>query len=409
MTERGGHDRERVIVAGGSIAGLFAGALLHRLGFAVDVFERSREALASRGAGIVSHPELFDVLAEAGAAIGESAGVAVVGRITLSRDGTVLGEHALPQIMMSWDRLYRLLRAALPAEHYHPGRAVERFDQDDRGVTVQLGDGERVRADWLIGADGIRSTVRRQLLPALEPGYAGYVAWRALIEESAMSPAARAILGDRLAFCLPPGEQMLGYPVSGADEATAAGQRRYNVVWYRPADEARQLPRLLTGRDGRRYDLSLPPGQVAPAAAAGLRAEAAALLAPCCTEVVLLTGEPFIQAIYDLQSPRLVFGRVLLIGDAAFVARPHAGLGVTKAGLDALTLARALAAPDPAAALPEWERRRLAYGRAVVARARWLGAYLERPVSAPEAWPTLVQDLAASLMAETAISGWLPA
>ena len=53
MTERGGHDRERVIVAGGSIAGLFAGALLHRLGFAVDVFERSREALASRGAGIV--------------------------------------------------------------------------------------------------------------------------------------------------------------------------------------------------------------------------------------------------------------------------------------------------------------------------------------------------------------------
>jgi 2-polyprenyl-6-methoxyphenol hydroxylase-like FAD-dependent oxidoreductase len=97
MAERGGHDRGRVIVAGGSIAGLFAGALLHRLGFGVDVFERSREALASRGAGIVSHPELFDALAQAGAAIDASAGVAVVGRITLSRDGTVLGEHALPR------------------------------------------------------------------------------------------------------------------------------------------------------------------------------------------------------------------------------------------------------------------------------------------------------------------------
>jgi 2-polyprenyl-6-methoxyphenol hydroxylase-like FAD-dependent oxidoreductase len=408
MTERGGHDRGRVIVAGGSIAGLFAGALLHRLGFAVDVFERSREALASRGAGIVSHPELFDALAGAGAALDQSAGVAVVGRITLSGDGTVLGEHLLPQIMMSWDRLYRSLCAAFPAERYHPGRAVERFDQDDRGVTVQLGDGERVRADWLIGADGIRSTVRRQLLPDLEPAYAGYVAWRALIEESAMSPAARSVLSDRLAFCLPPGEQMLGYPVSGADEATTAGQRRYNVVWYRPADEARQLPRLLTGRDGRRYDLSLPPGQVAPAAAAGLRADAAALLAPCCAEVVLLTEEPFIQAIYDLESPRVAFGRVLLIGDAAFVARPHAGMGVTKAGLDALTLARALAAPDPAAALGAWERRRLAYGRAVVARARWLGAYLEQPLSAPGAWPTVVHELARNLMVETAISGWLP-
>ena len=63
-----GQGRGRVIVAGGSIAGLFAGALLQRRGFAVDAFERSREALASRGAGIVPHPELFDALPRAGAA-----------------------------------------------------------------------------------------------------------------------------------------------------------------------------------------------------------------------------------------------------------------------------------------------------------------------------------------------------
>jgi hypothetical protein len=93
--------------------------------------------------------------------------------------------------------------------------------------------------------------VRRQLLPDLEPACAGYVAWRALIEESAMAPAARTVLGERLAFCLPPGEQMLGYPVSGTDETTEARQCRYNVVWYRPADEATQRPRLLTGRDDR--------------------------------------------------------------------------------------------------------------------------------------------------------------
>lgn len=402
-----GQGRGRVIVAGGSIAGLFAGALLQRQGFAVDVFERSREALASRGAGIVPHPELFDALARAGAAIDQSAGVPVVGRITLRQDGSVLGEHPLPQIMLSWDRLYRALREVFPDDHYHAGRALEGFEQDEDGVTAYLAGGERVRADWLIGADGIRSTVRRQLLPESEPAYAGYVAWRALIEEGAMSAAARAILGEYLAFCLPPGEQMLGYPVSGADEATAAGRRRYNVVWYRPADEQTALPRLLTGRDGRRYDLSLPPGQVAPAEVAKLHADARALLAPCCAEVVLLTDEPFIQAIYDLETPRLVFGRVVLIGDAAFVARPHAGMGVTKAGLDALTLADVLAAPDPAAALPEWERRRLRYGRAVVERARRLGAYLSEPTPAPDAWAATVPELASGLMAETAISGWL--
>jgi 2-polyprenyl-6-methoxyphenol hydroxylase-like FAD-dependent oxidoreductase len=407
MTRRGGSDRGRVIVAGGSIAGLFAGALLHRMGWAVDVFERSGEALASRGAGIVSHPELFDALARAGAALDDTVGVPVVGRITLNRDGTVLGAHALPQLMMSWDRLYRLLRAAIPDDRHHAGRAVEGFDQAEHGVRVYFTDGASARADWLIGADGIRSTIRRQLLPDLEPAYAGYVAWRGLIEESAMSAAARTILGDRLAFCLPAGEQMLGYPVPGADEAILPGRRRYNVVWYRPAAEPTRLPQLLTGRDGRRYDLSIPPREVRPEAAAELRADADALLAPCCAEVVQLTQEPFIQAIYDLESPRLVFGRVILIGDAAFVARPHGGMGATKAGLDALTLAAALGATDLETALLDWERRRLRYGRALVERARWLGDYLSQRKAAPEAWAATVRELAATLMAETAISGWL--
>jgi 2-polyprenyl-6-methoxyphenol hydroxylase-like FAD-dependent oxidoreductase len=274
-------------------------------------------------------------------------------------------------------------------------------------VTVHLTDGASERAEWLIGADGIRSTVRRQLLPELEPAYAGYAAWRGLIEERAMSASARALLGDRLAFCLPPGEQMLGYPVPGADEAIAPGRRRYNVVWYRPAAESTRLPRLLTGRDGRRYDLAIPPGQVTAQAAAELYADADALLAPCCAEVVRLTREPFIQAIYDLESPRLVFGRVILIGDAAFLARPHAGMGATKAGLDALSLARVFAAPDPAAALGEWERRRLRYGRALVARARWLGAYLSEPAASPEAWFAALKQRALMLMAETATPDWL--
>ena len=398
-------DRGRVIIAGGSIGGLFAGALLRRQGFAVDVFERSGEALASRGAGIVSHPELFEALAQAGATLHDSLGVEVVGRIVLDQNGAPIGEHPLPQIMLSWDRLYSVLREAFPEGHYHAGRAIEGFDRDDDGVTVQLADGGRLRADWLIGADGIRSTVRRQLLPDLEPAYAGYVAWRGLIEERAMSAEARAVLGDRLMFCLPPGEQMLGYPVPGADEAVLPGRRRYNVVWYRPADEAKAL----TGQDGRRYDLSIPPGRVAADAVSTLDADASALLAPCCAEVVHLSRPPFIQAIYDLESPQLVFGRAILIGDAAFVARPHAGMGVTKAALDAQTLARAFAQPDRAAALAAWQSRRLRYGRAVVERSRRLGAYLGDPAAALEASPEVIRERAATLMTETAISGWLRA
>jgi 2-polyprenyl-6-methoxyphenol hydroxylase-like FAD-dependent oxidoreductase len=397
----------RVIVAGGSIAGLLAGALLHRLGFAVDVFERSGEALASRGAGIMTHPELFDVLAQAGAACDENIGVPIAGRITLDRDGTVLGEHPLLQLTMSWDRLYRVVRATLPEARQHAGRAVAGFNQDEDGVNVYFMDGASERADWLIGADGIRSTVRRRLLPNLEPAYAGYVAWRGLIEERRMSAAARALLCDRLAFCLPAGEWMLGYPIPGADEAIEPGRRRYNVVWYRPADEAVKLPLLLTGRDTRSHDVSIPPGQVAHQAVAELYDDADVLLAPCCAEVVRLSHDPFIQAIYDFEGPRLVFGRVILIGDAAFLARPHAGMGATKAARDALTLARALASADPAAALPDWERRRLRYGHALVERARRLGLHLSQRAAGPAAWSTMAKELSATLMAETAISGWL--
>jgi 2-polyprenyl-6-methoxyphenol hydroxylase-like FAD-dependent oxidoreductase len=394
---------ERVIIAGGSIAGLFAGALLRAEGFAVDLYERSGETLASRGAGIVSHPDLFEALRAAGVAAPDDVGVKVVGRIVLDRDGSVLGRHALPQIMLSWDRLCSLLRAVFPDRHYHAGQAIEGFEQDDDGVNVQLASGDRERASWLLGADGIRSTIRRHLLPDLAPTYAGYIAWRGLVEERAISPSAWAMLGDRLMFCLPPGEQMLGYPVPGADEATVAGGRRYNVVWYRPADEASAL----TGRDGRRHDLSIPPRQVAHDAVATLYADAEALLAPCCSEVVQLSREPFIQAIYDLESPRLVFGRVILLGDAAFVARPHAGMGVTKAALDAQTLARALAHPDGAGALAAWQTRRLRYGQALVERARWLGAYLGDPTSAATDTPAVIRQRAPVLMAETAISGWL--
>jgi 2-polyprenyl-6-methoxyphenol hydroxylase-like FAD-dependent oxidoreductase len=99
----------------------------------------------------------------------------------------------------------------------------------------------------------------------------------------------------------------------------------------------------------------------------------------------------------------------VLIGDAAFVARPHAGMGATKAALDALTLARGLAARDPVAALAVWERSRLRYGRALVERSRWLGGFLSQPAAAPAAWSAVVEQLAATLMTETAISGWLRA
>ena len=251
-----------------------------------------------------------------------------------------------PQVLTAWERVYRVLRDAFPPQHYHRGLGLIGFAQTAQSVRAQLSDGRTVEADVLVGADGLRSTVRQQCLPDVAPLYAGYVAWRALLPERAIPPAIHRELFELMTFCLPPGEQCLGYPVAGPDNELRLGQRRYNVVWYRPADEAKELPWLLTDDKGVTHSISIPPPLIRRDPIAAMRAAAERLLAPQFRDIVRLIDEPILQPIYDLESPRLAFGRVAILGDAAFVARPHVAAGVSKAADDAAALAQALDGDD---------------------------------------------------------------
>src|SRR5207237_2220271 len=168
----------------------------------------------------------------------------------------------------------RILRDAFPATHYHRGKGLKHFEQTDRSVTAHFSDGTRAEGDLLVGADGIRSNVRQQMLPDLSPLYAGYVAWRSLIPEQAFTPAIHRELFEFMTFCLPPGEQFLGYPVAGPDNDLRPGHRRYNVVWYRPADERSKLEWLLTDESGTTHAISIPPPLIARAAVKEMRADA---------------------------------------------------------------------------------------------------------------------------------------
>ncbi len=368
----------RAVVIGGSLAGLFAALLLRRSGFAVDVYERATAGLASRGAGIVTHAMLEEALDAAGIAWKQDLGVDVATRRFFDRSGHMALEFRYPQNLTAWDRLYDMLRRQFPSAHYHLGKELVRIESGPHGVMAQFADGSAALGDVLIGADGLRSTVRAQLLPDVAPLYAGYAAWRALVPEDAIPPALHAQVFDHMAFCLPPGEQILGYPVAGPGNDLRPGHRRYNLVWYRPADEATALKRLLTDESGVTHAVSIPPPLISRAVIAEMRLAADTVLAPQFRDLVALAGQPLLQAIYDIEAPRMAFGRVAIIGDAAFVARPHVGAGVAKAAQDALALTRALShAGSIEAALTEMEATQAPFGRRIIARARELGACLQ--------------------------------
>lgn len=389
--------KPRAIIIGGSVGGLFIGNMLIRCGWQVDIFERVAEGLASRGTGIARHPELDVILAAAGAEEDGVVGVDVAGRCAIGRDGEVVARHEYPQTLGPWARVYNPLMRAFPTAHYHTGRTLRALHQDAESVTAQFEDGAAERAELLIGADGFRSTVRRLCAPDVTPRYAGYVAWRGTVEERDLSPQWRDLTIGQYAFAFPQGGQFIGYPLAGAAEQCAPGQRRYTFLWYYRVEEGAALDDVLTDANGRLHAYSIPPTLIRPIHVALLREAAGRLLPARLAEVVRHSHGHLVQPIYDVLSERIAFGRVALLGDAAFVARPHVGIGVLKAGQDALALAESLAELDIAAALARYEALRIPAGTAAVRYGQHLGAFIERGLAGPEADPALGLDIATIL------------
>ena len=380
---------KRAIIVGGSIGGLFAGNVLSQNGWTVEILERAKDNLTSRGTGIARHTELEDILRELDLAPDETVGIDVSGRTAFDRNGNIIARYELAQRLGAWNRVFEPLFENFPKEHYHNGFEFNGMEKSENLTKVYTINGRIFEADIIIGADGFNSSVRQVVAPEIRPEYGGYVAWRGVSREENLSVSFLDNVFHHYAFLFVPQSLLIGYPMAGSDGLVDRGRRRYNYLWYYPTSDER-LKDLLTDTKGHLHKYGIPPPLMQKKHIDQLKLIAHRLMPKNFLEAILKADTTMFQPIYDVNSQRITFCNVALIGDAAFVARPHVGVGVLKAAQDAIALATALLECNTISeALSRYENERFEPGKRAVAHGRDLGAFIERGLDKPEDDPTL--------------------
>lgn len=339
----------RIVVVGGGIGGLAAALAMRREGFAPAVYERA-PALLEVGAAIAVWPNAFGVLDRLG--LGETV-LSRAGRIGharwLGRDGRLYNHFDFPETGRPAVALHRAdlqgaLLHALPPESVHLDKTFAGFDARGREVSARFDDGEEVACDVLIGADGLHSRVRAQVLGDGEPVYRGYNVWRgvARVEHASLEPhTASEVYGEGRRFGIGP----VGLGRTG---------------WWATANEPEAV-----------HESADEHGPKLSRMFEGWCAPVRELIEATPSETILR------NAAYDRPaSARWGVGRVTLLGDAVHPMTPNLGQGGCVAIEDAAVLARCLAKyADAPAALRAYERARRARAARVASYSRRYGVF----------------------------------
>lgn len=300
--------------------------------------------MKERGSGISVQPGLVAALERTGIARRKDLGVPIEALAFVDDKGRLVGRSPTDVVVTSWGHLYRQFLAHVPADVCRFETRVLGFTAGPTGVEVRLSGGASLTCDWLIGADGYFSTVRAQLVPDVAPEFAGYIAWRGVLAESELNSIDFQLFERH--FCLHhPADHgyFLGFFIPGVDGALVPGQRRLTWAWLRNIDGETHR-RYTQDRNGRQLPVSMYEGGLRDDVTSELRSAARAILPPPFADLVARTRLPYFQGIVDALAPQTVFGRTVLIGDAACIVRPQTGAGALKAWQDAESLASALAA-----------------------------------------------------------------
>ena len=333
----------RIAIIGGGIGGLTAALALRQFGFAPEVFEQAPEVLEV-AAAIIMWPNAMRVLHRLG--VGESVrqhGGVVEQALWLNQDGKRLNHVWLPKtdapaVAIHRADLQQALLHALPQDSIHLGHVFKAYEQLPDRIVAHFCDGPPFECDVLIGADGLHSRARAQLLNDGPPTNRGYTAWRGVIPYTprSLTPAtAIEIYGRGQRFGIGPiGSGKVGWwatanktaglsPGRKKNDETNQGDERASVV--SPRDKSIESE---DGLANRQELLRLFDGWCEPVLEL--------IQATALTSLVR-------NAVFDRRPVRKrSAGSLTLIGDAIHPTTPNLGQGGCLAIEDAAVLARCL-------------------------------------------------------------------
>lgn len=381
--------KRHAIVIGGSLGGLNAALWLQRVGYEVDIFERSPKALFGRGAGIVLHPATVQVLETNGVdknirfdldSVSLNTKQFVFAEIT-EADDTV---HSQSLCLTSYNSLLAAFLSQFQPERYHLAHKVVRIEQNDDEhniVSVYTEDGVKHDCEILVCADGSTSDARERLVEvASKTTFSGYIAWRGIVRRDELPEEARRRFDMATVYHIGEDSHALCYPIPYFEGDASSTMSIYmNWLWYRQVDDDATFREMMTDTNGTVRERSVPPGYVQGNFIDVLRQDAC-ILPPEFQLLIRATKMPFIQSVCDVSIEQMRSGRIFFIGDAAFTTRPHIGGATAKAAEDARTLAFALKEDGfiiGGKAVDQWEQNQLSLGQACVERSRILGESLQ--------------------------------
>jgi 2-polyprenyl-6-methoxyphenol hydroxylase-like FAD-dependent oxidoreductase len=347
----------KAIVIGGGIGGLCTALALQKAGIDTTVYEAAPK-FRGLGAGVGLAANAMQGLARLGVmdevvARGKQLDALVIfdehGQVISNMDTRRLSRrYGINNFVIHRADLHEVLLRHLHPDSVVLGKRCEEIVQQDNQVRVMFADGSHVTADLLIAADGISSVVRQQLVPESVPRYAGYTCWRAVIDNpgveiNSMISAETWAPEGRVGIAPLPGDKIYWYACINAPQR----------------DE--KMQRMTPEKLARHFEKVHSPVE--------------AVLASTAPEQLIWND------IADLKPLKhFVYGRIVLLGDAAHATTPNMGQGACQAIEDAVVLAQCLQQePELAVALAKYEKRRKARTAKVIRLSRTLGEVAHWP------------------------------